>query len=395
MLTHAVAFGTFVMASGFGGMSSLHFPSRRYPPSSSHMDGRLGEQPTNDGDALSTPLDLIVQTAIVDYSAANDYIRAHYGNMTSKYFDTTGFNGSLLTVFHDGRTKQSCYSDERAMLNDNGLAIIESTLKREPNWSDIEDVQHSYLPELERIIQQLFPSESLMRYCFWNPIVRGETLDISREVGETKTPTANVAPLVHIDTDVGAYNTIQEILDIVEKNKVQSSLPHGAKYGLGHIKGLADEIVNGRKRFVILNFWRNIGHTPVSSAPLGILSTRYDNPQSAFPDRPNMEDSKWYIFPNATRDEVIVFYQYDRNVEQPSDLWHSAVSAGNNKVEEMQNNQLSSPRRSFDIRVFIVLEECVPKHLDRFSPDRIKPVLSFEESGCFCDEQAAIRNQDK
>ena len=39
--------------------------------------------------------------------------------------------------------------------------------------------------------------------------------------GQT-TPTANITSLVHtyIDTDMGAYESIQEFLDFVDKNKV-------------------------------------------------------------------------------------------------------------------------------------------------------------------------------
>ena len=92
------------------------------------------------------------------------------------------------------------------------------------------------------------------------------------------------------------------------------------------------------------------------------------------------------MFPNTTKDEVIVFYQYDRNVLQPSDLWHCAIST--TRGRESNNEFMHQPRKSFDIRAFIVLNETVPDEFDRFSPDRTRPILSFEESGCFCDEQA-------
>ena len=60
-------------------------------------------------------------------------------------------------------------------------------------------------------------------------------------------------------------------------------------------------------------------------------------------------------------------------------------------------------RASFDIRAFVIFEEKihtasdldndedVSLNNDRFRPDRLRPMLSFEESGCFCDDQAAKR----
>jgi len=62
---------------------------------------------------------------------------------------------------------------------------------------------------------------------------------------------------------------------------------------------------------------------------------------------------------------------------------------------EIEGSQELPPRRSFDIRALIVLDESVPEELDRFSPDRTRPILTFEESGCFCDEQAADRKQEQ
>ena len=173
-------------------------------------------------------------TATVDYSAANEYVRAHY-NQSQYFFGTSGTSSSKVEEqVYSGRILQTHYKNEREMLAENGLAIIESpiiTEYDEPiNWSDVNDIQSKYLPELERIItNNLFSSSSsqILGYCFWNPMMRGETCQISRSDGsgttqEGQTPTANIASLVHIDTDVGAYESIQEFLNIVDKNKVRA-----------------------------------------------------------------------------------------------------------------------------------------------------------------------------
>jgi hypothetical protein len=322
----------------------------------------------------------VAYTSTVDYSASNEYVRAHYNQ--SQYFHYA--TSSVEHQFHDGRILQSNYHDEREMLNDNGLAIIDSPITKEPKWSDLKDIQSSYLPQLEEILHKIFPSSKLLNYWFWNPMIRGESHVISRESSDNmKTPTANIASLVHIDQDVGAYESIQDFLDIVGKNSASETNSKADR------KDVADAIIDGKKRFAVVNFWRNIGDAPVSSAPLAILSTRYDKQnQAAFPNaRPDMRQSTWYVFPNATRDDVIVFYQYDRNMMQPSDLWHCAIS-----TQSGEKNEQYPQRRSFDIRAFVVLDESVPEELDRFSSNRTRPVLTLEESGCFCDEQAAIRD---
>lgn len=330
----------------------------------------------------SSPCVPVLFTAPIDYSAANEYVRAHY-DCSYPYFDHA-IGGVADEPFHDGRALQALYGDCRTMLNDHGLTIFKSPLKREPDWTCIDDVQKRYLSELERILHQLFPS--IASYCFWNPMIREESYGLSlKRDGET--PTANVAPLAHIDTDVGAHRSISEFLQIVDKNKLQAPGQNG-------IKGMAVDIARGRKRFAVVNFWRNIGDAPVSTTPLGILSMRYDEPWAAFPRaHPDMQKSRWYVFPHAGREEVIVFYQYDRHVGQPSDLWHCAISANGGKATS-GGARSSPPRKSFDVRALVVLNETVPEELDRYSANRIRPVLTFEESGCFCDRQAESRNKE-
>jgi hypothetical protein len=112
-----------------------------------------------------------------------------------------------------------------------------------------------------------------------------------------------------------------------------------------------------------------------------------------------MEESGWYVFPNVTRDEVIAFYQYDRNSMQPSDIWHCAILStqhtGGGGKASLTTTTTTRPRRSFDVRALVVLDESVPRELDRFGPDRTRPILTFEESGCFCDEQAEDRSRSQ
>ena len=70
--------------------------------------------------------------------------------------------------------------------------------------------------------------------------------------GQT-TSTASIASLLHIDTDVGAYESIQEFLDIVDENKVHAPPSFNAK-NQTKIKEMAYQIIHQRKSFAIINF---------------------------------------------------------------------------------------------------------------------------------------------
>jgi hypothetical protein len=312
----------------------------------------------------------IVCSAKIDYSAVNEYTKAHY---QTALFDRDHPEERI----YDGRALQSrCSCTEKEMLAKNGMVIMPSPLQDGIEWTRVQDVKRYYIPTLEKIIHKLF-SSNLTGYCFWNPMLRGESYTISRPDGnQNQTPTANIAPMVHIDTDVGAFE-LKDLLDIVDKNSVCQSD--------SFTQLSAAEAIERNKRFVILNFWRNVDDKPVSSAPLAIYSVRYENNTLAFPNAFPVNESKWYIFPGATAEEVIVFYQYDRNVMQISDLFHCAITAN--------DEEGVGGRRSFDVRALVILDEDVPGELDRYGQHRTRPVLSFEESGCFCDEQAEKRSK--
>ena len=354
---------SFTGSSLFGG-SAFEAMSWR-PPSQSRIES-LRE------DHEETPL----FKSAIDYSAANQYIEAHYTQYNTPYFDS---NLAEEPIF-DGRLLQARYQSFDAMLTSNGFAIVDSIVPMEDNdYTDTQAIEQNYIPELEKVLQSMYGGE-LKHSVFWNPMMRGESYDISRAGDASSVATANIASMVHIDTDVGAHADVNEFLDIVQKNQVSCS--RGSSRDDFEQTRMA--IQEGR-RFAVVNFWRNISSS--GRAPLAIMGTRYQSGDDnfAFPDsRPDTSKSNWYTFPNSTNQEVIVFYQYDRDSRQPSDLWHCAIQSP--CVEN------SEPRRSFDIRALVVLNEVVANEFDRFREDRTRPGLSFEESGCFCDEQADERN---
>jgi hypothetical protein len=335
----------------------------------------------------------------VNYSGANAYFQSHYwhnrmqphhdhhnSSDQSKYFPSDEANENI----YNGRILQSEYNNEQQMLRYQGLALVPSPTTHS-NWTDLPMIAQNHIPELERIVSDLFPNE--MMHCFWNPMVRGSAYDISRDDVQdgsegisARTPSANIASLVHIDTDVGAYESLNDFLGLVENNQIQSDSSISTFDRSAFMHAIGQE----NKRFAVINFWRNTSDDPVESYPLAILSTRYNEESNAharaFPDAiPDMDKSKWYLFPEATKDEVIVFYQYDRIISQPSDLWHCAIST------DSENTAKDMHRESFDVRMLIVLDEEIEPDVDRYRPSRTRPILSLDESGCFCDEQAEKR----
>eukprot|EP00536_Pseudo-nitzschia_multiseries_P002748 jgi/Psemu1/63803/estExt_Genemark1.C_380014 len=430
----------------------------------------IAEPESRLGDTLQQPW----TTAIVDYSGVNEYVEAHYRkhpslqttlwkNGSGPFFSRGGVSdarGAMEERIYNARELMGKKTETEGVSNSVGMGRAASlghrsmmetygmTLVNSPtavtDWRCKQEIEEIYIRELETILPSLFSSNITM-HCFWNPMLRGEKLELSpprrqrddsnesmvgaeycdKKRSAPAIPTANVASMVHIDTDVGAYASLDDFLAIVETNRVRRGQRDEALFDRNEYEV---SIRKDRKRFAVVNFWRNTNRAmSVTNRPLAILSTRYNdidddngngnihaagtnNSRARFPAfpyrRPDMERSKWYSFPNMTNDELLVFYQYDRAVTQPSDLFHCAISTDGRSSTRRENNcdacpgvdsflaHERAPRESFDIRALVVFDEVIPPDKDRFHPERIRPVLSFEESGCFCDEQGLARTNN-
>ena len=203
-------------------------------------------------------------------------------------------------------------------------------------------------------------------------MLRGDGLNMS-SLEADKLPTSPTASVAHIDNDIGAFDE-KLLMDLVQNSCLNDEFPR---------QELLQSIQAGH-RFLVVNCWRNTGAAPIQRAPLGVYATQYASEGDCYPSaKPDFHDSRWYVFPEMTPNECLLFKQYDRDARFPSDLWHCAI------------HSLSQPyaplRKSLDLRALIVLKERVPKQWDRYREDRIRPILTLEESGEFCDAQGAAR----
>lgn len=246
----------------------------------------------------------------------------------------------------------------------------------------MSSIRDLYLPYVERKICSVF-NESIEEIIFWCPSLRtgrnGATTTAAHErQGHTTTPRSGYVATAHIDTDVNAYESMEALVEIIVKNKVDGMRSSSA----GHI---VDLITKQGRRFGIVNAWRNIKEQPVTSAPLAFMPARYKNSNTTgFPQGEFDENSSvWYTFPNMTRHELLLFSQYDRDASYASDLWHCAL------VDRLDKQ---NPRASFDIRCFLLFRETTPSSRDRIGT-RLPSGLDREGSTEFCAEQSRKRQE--
>ena len=334
------------------------------------------------------------QMAPIDYSAANEYVKVHYPHLhTGDYFrPSTGPSTGADEPIFNGRL--GVHDDRRGRLVPASLAECGFALLKPPraaqvdDWRDGDAVRATYLPKLRQLItdavEQSPAHGKVSELIFWHMLVReqGAPYVGPSDAASSAVSRGPIAPMAHVDTDVNAYaGHADRLAQLVLANQVIET-------GRAPFAGDLVEQLSGR-RFCILNAWRNADNDhPILRAPLALLATRHsevDGPWGRFPEHlPDHTRSRWYAFPRM-ESEVLCFTQYDRKLGSPSELWHCALSA----LEEAPG---SPPRRSFEVRALVLLEETLPLQLDRWLPlPHNRPVLSHYESGQFCDEQACKR----
>ncbi|CAJ1938920.1 unnamed protein product [Cylindrotheca closterium] len=392
----------------------------------------------------------ILGTVCVDYSAANEYIRAHYGDQSPRlplYFEQ---EESIETV-HDARCGVPCTTTaaattttnkENPLIGDDTTTNTVASLKtcgftlvsppaispedvQQNNWNNLEWIQRNRLPQWRKSLKQLYNHDApnhqrtIRHMLFWNPMLRGPprkpittTTPYNNDYGGntesfSSTPKASYAALPHIDMDVNAYDNFEDFLDLMENNEVEildasdgGTLSANQERIRQRRQDILDSIQNKHRGFAIVNAWCNVGKHPVRKDPLGLFSVQYDDDKTtssiaAFPmAAPNMNKSHWYAFSDMIPNEVLYFCQYDRDTSWPSDLWHCSLDGIVTTKHQGQQTNLP-PRESFDIRCLLVFDEEVPLEQDRFQrANRLSSLLSLEESGCFCEGQFEERRRE-
>ena len=350
------------------------------------------------------------QNVPIDFSSTNEYMSTHYHQLgydtaDRRYLNIFSTTGAASTK-NDIQMAQDVFNAREGYFvtnQDNILEVVKPTLdisgfeltnialdeSAEIEWTNIQQVEFYYLPKLRETIINSLSSDSsgeIIHLEFYQPMVRGEDVDMAQR-------TSPVARLVHIDTDFGAHD-VEGIISLVEQNSI------GCVNKRRH-KSFPREKINASiregNRFAIINAWKGIqpSHAKIGRAHLGLLSSRYEDDNKDIPQRhrcfptlqPNPKESRWYAYPGMSSDEVLLFKQYDRIVDLPSDIWHCSLP----ETDAEKKPEYNFPRRSFDVRALVVFDKVVPPELDRYCSDRPRPVLSLEESGCFCDEQAEKR----
>jgi hypothetical protein len=190
----------------------------------------------------------------------------------------------------------------------------------------------------------------------------------------------------------GSINTSTSVQPYAHGIHTDSSCYHAETMFKQMVLGMPDECRQGR--FMYINAWRNISETPIEDNHLAVLDERslvkpddyiqqnlfgvgYDVLQYVLSAR-NANSHKWYYFPKMTKDEVILFKQWDSDPSKEGRVcFHTAVKDPSDRTD-------APCRESIEVRAFVFFPDHRPNTCPMMPLAASSPCVEGE-----CDEARA------
>tara|TARA_A100001037_G_scaffold297397_1_gene319362 strand:- start:357 stop:1337 length:981 start_codon:yes stop_codon:yes gene_type:complete len=212
------------------------------------------------------------------------------------------------------------HSELRRTCEQNGFELMPSPLSpADIDFFDNRQVTREYYPDCARLVSEITGTQA---WAFDHNIrsASGKTKKTKIKNGQQVQGPAHV---VHGDYTLrSAPERLQQLAREPGNNDtLRTFLPQGATL-LDHER--VENLINGRKRFSIINVWRNIDTQPVYTHPIALCDGKTVKPEDLavfeihYQDRigenyfsKNAERHQFYFYPSLTRDEVLLIKQWD------------------------------------------------------------------------------------
>ncbi len=263
--------------------------------------------------------------------------KLHYINNASEKVPRVSYSGSNESqsysddyIFHeeviyDGRLKES---EKEARLDREGFRFISFSPSKEIDFSDSENVEKNYYPEVEKIIKAATGASEV--FVFDHTVRRG-------------LENSNRHPAYHIHNDYTFETGETRVIDVLGEDIMKK--------------------MSG-KRMVQINLWRSISGQ-VERDPLALMDATTLNVDDLVKTEIEFNDNntgdkhygeifalkknqnqKWYYYPGMTSDEALLIKGFDTDKSSSLFSMHTAFALP-------EQDKKSKPRQSIEARTFI------------------------------------------
>lgn len=213
------------------------------------------------------------------------------------------------------------------------------------DWTDDDEIATVHYPEVEQVARTLTGCDHAL-----------VSDHVKRTAEDVKRPREQ-SPVRLVHSDFAA-----DYADVV---RVAYRDVHGRGAATLARSGLSSDDIEGARRIVMMQFWRNLGEAKMD-LPLAFCDARtltpadvrpfhytgyvaggrsFDALAVVAPDRPDAHG--WYTFPEMTADEVVAFRTYDTDLVRDGMTWFTPHSAFRDPDVELGH----PPRFSIELRV--------------------------------------------
>ena len=148
------------------------------------------------------------RTATIDYSAANEYVEAHYPRWHASGYFTPSYSCQPIYNARHGVYDDSLGALVPASLAGCGFALLRpGTEAKVADWDDATEVRATYLPELRRLITEAVDQsqahDKVRDIIFWHMLIRqqGSPYVGPADPSGGAVSRGPIASMAHVDTD--------------------------------------------------------------------------------------------------------------------------------------------------------------------------------------------------
>mmetsp|Transcript_31083 Transcript_31083/g.48690 ORF Transcript_31083/g.48690 Transcript_31083/m.48690 type:complete len:729 (-) Transcript_31083:24-2210(-) len=245
-----------------------------------------------------------------------------------------------------------------------GFELARGVTTQVKNFRDDSEVQKYYYQEVEEVVKHTFQAHGMKvsKVMVFDHTVRSSEATSLNTLGQKASTAASVVR-VHCDyTAVSAPRRFKQLSEAPSYTGVQLT------------KAEVESVVETGQRYAFVNVWRNIDpQNPVMVRPLAVCDPRsikvedyvtyelvYDNRIGETYALPadKASDHQWYYYPQMRSDESLIFTVYDRKLEGPRFVFHTAF-------DDPASPEDAPPRMSIEARTIVVFDE----YLSSYEPD--------------------------
>ena len=258
-------------------------------------------------------------------------------------------------------------------LDKEGFELLVKPVTNSVDFLDQDSVIDNYYPECEEFLKSVLDPKAQVVKCFDHNVRVSYQMKKSND--EAKRQGQLHVPLGMVHGDYTKTSGPNRFKNLCQPPKANDILKSRLKDKPLLDPMLVDEMLEGKRRFQLINIWRNIDpEEPVQQFPLacvdastspasdGSLKTLYLHYSDRIGENyfvSHRKQHKWCYFPRMTHDEALLIKQWDSRgaIAREDDESDLSTFSIHSAFHDATSTGTSPPRKSIEVRCAVIWQE--------------------------------------